>query len=213
MTPGYEPRAFRKGIEFSFNPWVSLENTIAREMESATLCGWFLVRIPQASERSCLPQRPSTGLSRVRYEVQHPAEEVKHDYFEYDEDSQYYCRGDDNDAWLTWPPPVKFLSLANERSDAISERDQGGPAMSCNEEETLDHNAAVEQDTSSVTLSSGDPVVDTGLEVGDILTSSKSDDEVSFTNIPTAKRLVKPVIRLSYDEPGEPTNKPLVIGR
>ncbi|MEQ2195898.1 hypothetical protein XENOCAPTIV_020006 [Xenoophorus captivus] len=116
-----------------------------------------------------------------------------------------------HDAWLPCPPSAQLLSFAKDRSDVISERDLDGLTLSCNEGEGFDHNAAVEEDTSGVILSSEDPVVDTGLEVGDVPTSSVSDDEVDSTNVPPAKRLVKPVIRLSYDKPGKSRDQPLVI--
>lgn len=174
----------------------------------------FLVRIPEVPERNCLPHRPSTrstGVSRARYEVPHSAGEVRQEDSEDDEDPpQYYRRGMVNDAWLTWPPTVQ-LYPADDRSNVISDSDHGGQTPPCNEEEVLDHNAAVEGETGGVIFSSEDPVADTGLEVGDVPTSSESDDEVDPTGVPSAKRPVKPVLRLSYDEPGEPTDKPLVI--
>lgn len=162
----------------------------------------FLVRIPEVPERHCRPQRPSTrstDVSRARCDVQHPTEEMEH---EDDEESpQYYSRGVVPDAWLTCPPTVQLLSLANDRSDIVSERGPGGPTLSHHEEELLDQNVGLEENISGIILSSEDPVADTGIEGGNVPTSSESNDEVDPTSVPPA----------SYDKPGEPTDKPLVI--
>lgn len=174
----------------------------------------ILVRIPELTEGSCLPRRPSTrstDVAKAEFEAQHSAEGARDEDSENDEEvPRQFCRGVVQDAWLTRPPTVQSLSLAKDRSDVISEGDLGGPNLSCNEEGGLDHDAVVEEDTGDI-LSSEDHVADTGLEVGDVPTSSVSNDEVHSTSVPAAKRLVKPVIHLSYDEPGKPTDRPLVI--
>lgn len=142
--------------------------------------------------------------------MQHAAEEVRQEDSEDDEDPhQYYCRGDVPDDWLTCTPTVPLLSPANDRSDVISEGDPVGQTLSYNEEEWFDHNAAVE--FNGILHPSENSVADTGLEVGGVPTSSEPDDGINSTDVPSAKRPVKPVIRLSYDELGEPTDKPLVI--
>ncbi len=69
----------------------------------------------------------------------------------------------------------------------------------------LDPTPTAEDDADSVVLPSEDPVADTGLEVGDVPTTSEPNDGVDSNCVPAARRVVKPVIRLCYDEPGEPT--------
>lgn len=53
--------------------------------------------------------------------------------------------------------------------------------------------------------------MDTELDGGDILASSVLDKEVESISEPKERRKVKPVIRLSYDEPGKPTDRPITI--
>lgn len=124
---------------------------------------------------------------------------------------QYSSKGVFRDVCLPWPPTVQSLSPGNDRSDVTCERDEEKTAISCNEERLLDSEEFVEPEISDVMLPLDDPVADTGLEVGDVPTSSESDDGSDSTHVPTTKRTVKPVIRLSYDEPGEPTDKSLII--
>lgn len=69
-----------------------------------------------------------------------------------------------------------------------------------------------ERQADSVMLPSEDPVAHTGLDVGDVPTTSESDDGIDPNSDPVAKRAVKPVICLSYDEPGEPTDRPSASG-
>lgn len=47
-----------------------------------------------------------------------------------------------------------------------------------------------------------DSMVDIELEEGDVPTSSTSVVDADFCHEPNAKRKVKPVLRISYDEPG-----------
>lgn len=56
-----------------------------------------------------------------------------------------------------------------------------------------------------------EPVVDTELEGGDVPSSSILDTEVESVCESKERRKVKPVIRLSYDEPGKPTDRPITI--
>lgn len=54
-------------------------------------------------------------------------------------------------------------------------------------------------------------MVDIELEEGDVPTSSTLVVDADFCHEPNAKRKVKPVLRLSYDEPGQPTDRPVTI--
>lgn len=54
-------------------------------------------------------------------------------------------------------------------------------------------------------------MADTELGEGDVLEPSTSAVSVDSSLDFRAKREVKPVLRLSYDKPGEPTDRPVTI--
>ena len=56
-----------------------------------------------------------------------------------------------------------------------------------------------------------DSVVDTELDEGDVPIPSTSVVDADSRREPTAKRKVKPVLRLGYDEPGQSTDRPVTI--
>ena len=70
---------------------------------------------------------------------------------------------------------------------------------------------STDEEADFVILPSEDPVVDTGLEVGDVPTTGEWDDGDDSDSVPAAKRTVQPDIWLSCDEPREPTDKPFII--
>ncbi len=53
--------------------------------------------------------------------------------------------------------------------------------------------------------------MDLGLEGGDVLSSSNMDRDEESVCERRAQTKVKPVIRLSYDEPEKPTDQPITI--
>lgn len=55
------------------------------------------------------------------------------------------------------------------------------------------------------------PVLDTGLEGGELHPSSQSQCSAEPVGHRPARRQVKPVVRLSYDRPGHSTNERIVV--
>lgn len=127
-----------------------------------------------------------------------------------EEDSHYTLRGISNSDWPSLPTSLQPLKCARDEIKAVWLERSGAPGTPPDEEVT-DTAPMAEEETASVVLSSEDPVADTGLEPGDVPSTSESEDGPEPCSDPVVKRAIKPVIRLSYDEPGEPTNKPLVI--
>lgn len=167
----------------------------------------FLVRMPGIQEEKPQYQRPSTRARAIGDGMPMTGESEHGGSESEEEDSHYTCREITNSDWLSLPTT---LQPPQEEIEAVWLESSGAPGTPPNEEET-DTAPTAEEETASVELSSEDPAADTGLELGDVPITSESEDGPAPCSDPIVKRAVKPVIRLSYDEPGEPTNKPLVI--
>ncbi len=179
-----------------------------------------LVRMPEDQEGTSPSPRPSTRASSAptqrkaqgrggptAYDLEHHGSESEED------DSHYSSRGlthGDRSSLLPLFPSWDPADNEN-RLQAVCVEGSSSPGTSPSEEWMLDPAPTAEEDADSVALPSEDPVADTGLEVGDVPTTSEPNDGVDSNCVPAARRVVKPVIRLSYDEPGEPTDQPLVI--
>lgn len=180
-----------------------------------------LVRMPKAREETSPSQRSSTRASsapthkRAQGNEGQTAGDLEHSGSESEEEDPHYSSRDlTNDDWPILPPFFPSLNPDDDDDDgpdAVCVEGSGAPGTPLSEQWMPDPAPMAEEDTDSVVLPSEDPVADTGLEVGDVPTTSEPDDRVDSSSAPAAKQAVKPVIRLSYDEPGEPTDQTLVI--
>ena len=78
-------------------------------------------------------------------------------------------------------------SHADERPDTVSGDGNSALDTSPSEERRHDHAPMAEGETNCGILPSEDPVVDTGLEVGDVPTTSAPNDGVDLNSAPAAK--------------------------
>lgn len=174
----------------------------------------FLVRMPEIQVEEYAPRRPSTRASNAPTQKRAQHHEVlTADISESEEEDSSYSSGRVTDGdWSLLSSAFHSLNPVDDGSCTDVRAEEGGAAdVSHSEERMPDPTSTAEGEADSVILPLEDPVVDTGLGVGDVPTTSEPDDGVEPSTVLSAKRAVKPVIRLSYDEPGEPTDKPLVI--
>lgn len=180
----------------------------------------FLVRMPTHREETNPSQRPSTRASNAATqkratgrEGQSAVNPLSGSESE-DEDSHISSAGLTHRDWAT---TLSHIFPSRNHSDDGNNPSTDTVEDACahdyhpSEEELPDPVCVAEEDKDAVAPTSEDPVADTGMEGGDVPPTSESNDEVEPVIVHTAKRAVKPVIRLSYDEPGKSTDQPIVI--
>ncbi len=177
----------------------------------------YMVRLPVISQEPTKRQRPVTRASRVE-RLEEPNESSQSQSVQnVCEDGASELEGEDlgtlpqftfehSELRDRLSKPGNNLPVQNETAPADDIPVPDVPAEEDRQYELFQREAA------EIPLSPiHDPGVDPGLEGGDILSSSTMDgDEESVCECRT-QRKVKPVIRLSYDEPGKPTDRPITI--
>lgn len=174
----------------------------------------YLVRMSTSVEKDSVAEKPVTraqtaqkqvrkresGLSRSDDEPESMDSEDEYDY-------QTHCFNLDKfqtEGREASAPQENILSLVD---GAIEE----GESSSHQESEDLEETTFLEHSDIEVTHPLPDTVVDIDLERGDVLDSSASVEDGEASGSRISRRAVKPVIRLTYDEPGKPSDRPFTI--
>lgn len=175
----------------------------------------YLVRMPARSEQTVQPKRPMTRTQQIRAEdenqIQNPRHVSQEEYdSESDKENGYYL------PQLTFRACADFQRHEAEESDAQVLHDRPMRAhLSVSDlpeaEEQADELSAAEEQMEESLQTHQDSVVNTELEEGDVPIPSTSVVDAESCHEPNAKRKVKPVLRLSYDEPGKSTDRPVTI--
>ncbi|KAK9980992.1 hypothetical protein ABG768_000566 [Culter alburnus] len=108
-----------------------------------------------------------------------------------------------------WDRPIESENALPAPSDTPIVTVEGPPVPDVSEEEDEQEELVQSGETENPLSPVPEPVVDTELEEGDVLVSSVLDNKSICE--PKEHRKVKPVINLSYDELGKPTDRPITI--
>lgn len=170
----------------------------------------YLVRFPSNLDVKQTPQKPLTRLRQKEEPVQKTNQvehlEDEHEYWNMHADRRddILCAIDLLADQLSRDAPLDITPAE------VSPHDSAEEEIDVDIEEVLD-TFSEGPDTEQTQQLPKDPVVDTGLEGGELLPTSQSQSSAEpFCNRP-ARRQVKPVVRLSYDRPGHSTNEPIVV--
>lgn len=167
----------------------------------------YLVRFPSDVERKCLPQRPETRLHQKKQSIEDPDQEEPSE----DEEDNWNLPADRReDILLALDLLADHLSGDVPLENALTQPNIVEEDIDVDTEEDLDK-ISEGQDTEQIQQLPKDTVVHTGLEVGELPSTSQSQSSVELGCNRPARRQVKPVVRLSYDKPGHSINKPIVV--
>lgn len=169
----------------------------------------YLVRLPVPSEKSRQSKKPVTRAQKAKCVSQNPnSEDVQGDgTSESEEESTRYL------------PQFDFCVLSEtlqaeagqngDMSDTAApvSNVHGFPEVEVRVEELPDATGTLEEPLHP----QRDSVVDTELEKGDVPAPSTSAVVDESSQEPCVRRPLKPVLRLSYDELGQPTDRPVTI--
>lgn len=174
----------------------------------------YLVRMPAPSERKAQTSTPLTRAQKARMDNESQTQTSEHLNQEYltsesEEEGGYYL------PQLTLDTHPETQSQEFEPRGVIVSQDTAVSADSSihdlpEEDKVVQLPEATEQMT-ECSPSHTDSVADTEQEEGDVPEPSISAVRVDSSHDPRARREVKPVLRLSYDGPGEPTDRPVTI--
>ena len=159
----------------------------------------YLVRFPSDLEVERPPQRPVTRSHQKKKSVEHPNQEEPSEYEE-----------------EHWNLPADRREDILRALDLLADYLSGDvPLVNAPTQHNLIEEDADEisegQDTEQIQQLPKDTVVHTGLEGGELPSTSQSQSSVEPGCNRPARRQVKPVVRLSYDRPGHSTNEPIVV--
>ncbi|KAK3514999.1 hypothetical protein QTP70_003255 [Hemibagrus guttatus] len=172
----------------------------------------YLVRMPSQIGTSTPSKKPTTRAQNTKSDHLH---ETTHTGYNKEEDLTSESEGE----ITCYLPQLQLTahgavsSQDNVRRDVLPP-DGPDPGAGCSANDLSDEEEHVAELPSAVELmeepsaSHRDSVVDTELGQGDVPISSTLTES---THEPTERRKVKPVLCLSYDEPGQPTQRPVTI--
>lgn len=173
-----------------------------------------LVRLSAPSEKNTQPKKPTTRALKAKQrkdnECQQQNSEVGQEEWtsESEEDSIHYVP-----QFNLCVLPEPLYQEAEQRDvvpDAVVSTDSNIHVLP-EVEIQVDQPPAATEPLEEPLHPQRDPVVDTELEEGDVPAPSTSAVVADSSQEPCAKRPVKPVLRLSYDTPGQPTDRPVTI--
>ena len=175
----------------------------------------YLVRMSAPSDRTVQPKRPVTRAQQTRCENEDQTQNTRHVSRD-----EYTSESDEEQVYFL--PPLTLRARVDSQSNEAEKRDAPDlhyrpvrDYLVVNDlpeaEEPADELPAAEEQMEESPQTRRDSVVDTELDEGDVPIPSTSVVDADSRREPTAKRKVKPVLRLSYDEPGQPTDRPVTI--
>ncbi|CAI5692231.1 unnamed protein product [Oreochromis niloticus] len=175
----------------------------------------YMVRMSAPSEKTARPKRPRTRAQQVRCENESQTQDLEHlSEDDWSSESEEQC--------VYYEPPLAFRDSVEPRSkgaeqkEVVSLPDQmesDHPSvheLSEVEEQEKELPVAVDE-TEESSQQHQDSVVAEQLEGRDVPTPSVSVGGADSPYDLKTKRRVRPVLRLSYDEPGKPTDRPVTI--
>ena len=167
----------------------------------------YLVRFPSDLEVKQLPQRPVTRLHQKEKSFENPDQE---DHSE-DEEVTWNLPADRReDILLALDLLADHLSGDVPLENALPPHNIVEVDIDVDTEESV--GAIPEgQDAEQIQQLPKDTVVYTGLEGGELPSTSQSQSSAEPVCNRPVRRQVKPVVRLSYDRPGHSTDKPIVV--
>lgn len=167
----------------------------------------YLVRFPSELEVEKPPQKPVTRSHKKEKSVENPNLEEHSE----DEEEHWNLPVDQReDILLALDLLADHLSGDVPLENAPTEHSIVEEDNNVDTEEDVDE-ISEGQDTEPIRQLPKDTVVHTGLEGGELPSTSQSQSSAESGCNRPARRQVKPVVRLSYDRPGHSTNEPIVV--
>lgn len=180
----------------------------------------YLVRMPVIVPQTPKSQRPMFRAQRAE-RLRETNEQSSTQSGNYEEQDEWNFESEEEDLYplpqLTfqrtglWDRPSESENALPAPSDTPVVTVEGPSVPGVSEEEDEQEELVQSGETENPLSPVPEPVVDTELEEGYILASSVLDNEVESICEPKECRKVKPVIRLSYDDLGKPTDRPITI--
>lgn len=169
----------------------------------------YLVRFPAPTEKESPPKRPTTRAQRAKCdnETLQQTSEAEGDWDSELEEESFTYLPQFNLEVLPRSPQQGAVQRDDSSDTAVDSDVHDLPEVDVFQEELPAESETLE----GILPPRGDSVLDSELKEGDTPVPSLPPEAIKSTQEPRSKRLVKPVLRLSYDRPGQPTDRPVTI--
>ncbi|CAI5657555.1 unnamed protein product [Oreochromis niloticus] len=175
----------------------------------------YMVRMSAPSEKTVQPKRPRTRAQQVRCENESQTQDLEHlSEDDWSSESEEQC--------VYYEPPLAFRDSVEPQSEGVEQKEVVSlPDQMENDHPRVHKLSEVEEQGEQLPVAVDqagessqqhqDSVVAEELEERDVPAPSVSVGGADSPYDLQTKRRVRPVVRLSYDEPGRPTDRPVTI--